>query len=223
MDMIYQDNRVIVCVKPAGVVSVDEPGGLPDLLRQELGDPTASVRTVHRLDQVVGGAMVLARSREAAKRLSRQVQEHTFHKIYLAVVEGVPEVERGTYRDLLRRSKEERKTYLVPEPGKDVQEAILHYEVLAQNGAYALIRIRLETGRTHQIRAQFSGHGHPVAGDKKYGAIPTEGEGIALWSHEIGFFHPQTGEWMQFVSMPPDRAPWRELLEISSNPVTELP
>lgn len=208
MDILYQDNRIFVCLKPYGVVSTDEPGGMPSLIRQYLGDDKACVRTVHRLDQVVGGVMVFARSKEAARRLGIQVQNHAFAKEYLAVVHGHPEPESGTFHDLLQRSKEERKTHLVSAPGKDVQEAILHYQVLGWKDGVSLVKIRLETGRTHQIRAQFSGHGMPLVGDKKYGAPAREFPGIALWSHAVSFTHPQTGERMQFSALPPHRWPW---------------
>lgn len=208
MDILYQDNRVIVCIKPHGVLSTDEPGGLPGLIREYLGDEKACVRTVHRLDRVVGGVMVLARSREAAKRLSGQVQDRSFRKTYLAVVWGELEREEGTLRDLLLRSKEEKKTYLVTEPGKDVQEAILNYRVLGRKEGKSLVEIHLVTGRTHQIRAQFSGHGHPLVGDKKYGAPEEEWEGIALWSCHVGFRHPQTGEEMDVRVLPPKTEPW---------------
>lgn len=208
MDILYQDNRVIVCIKPHGILSTDEPGGLPGLLREQLGDEKACVRTVHRLDRVVGGVMVLARSREAAKRLSCQVQDRTFRKTYLAVVWGELEQEEGTLRDLLLRSKEEKKTYLVTETGKDVQEAILNYRVLGRKEGKSLVEIHLVTGRTHQIRAQFSGHGHPLVGDKKYGAPEERMGGIALWSCHVGFRHPQTGEEMDFRALPPKTEPW---------------
>ena len=117
MDIIYQDKDILVCVKPAGVLSTDEPGGVPDLVREALGDPNANVRTVHRLDQVVSGLMVLARSADAASELSRQIRDGEFEKEYLAVVHGTPEKAEDTLRDLLLRSKQERKTYVVTEPG----------------------------------------------------------------------------------------------------------
>ena len=103
MEIIYQDNRILVCLKPFGVVSTDEPGGLPDLVRQSLGGGAQCVRTVHRLDQVVGGVMVLARSRAAARILSEQVATRQFEKEYLAVLEGVPEHDEGELRDILCR------------------------------------------------------------------------------------------------------------------------
>lgn len=207
MEILHQDNRIVVCIKPVGVVSTDEPGGLPELLREQLGGENPCLRTVHRLDQVVSGVMVLARSREAARRLSAQVQNRTFHKVYLAVVHGgVTDV--GTLEDLLIRSKEERKTYLAQEPSKDAQEAVLHFHRLGCADGLSLVRIELETGRTHQIRAQFSGHGFPLVGDKKYGAPEQDMEGIALWSAAVGFEHPQTGEEEVFYALPPKVWPW---------------
>lgn len=208
MELIYQDNRICVCLKPAGVVSVDEPGGVPDLVRSSLGDPKACVRTVHRLDQVVGGVMVLARSRLADQILSKQVQERTFHKEYLAVVEGIPSKPTGTFQDLLLRDKAQRKTLVVQEQSKDAKEAILNYQVLQTVGDKSLVKVELITGRTHQIRAQFSGHGMPLVGDKKYGAQPCDMDGIALWSHKISFIHPQTCEAMTFSALPPRTEPW---------------
>ena len=110
VEILYEDRQVLVCVKPPRVLSTDEPGGLPDLLRETLGDPAANIRTVHRLDRVVGGLMVLARTARAASDLSKQVREDQFGKEYLAVVHGRPEAPEGTLRDLLLRNKQERKT-----------------------------------------------------------------------------------------------------------------
>ena len=207
MDIIYQDKDILVCVKPAGVLSTDEPGGLPELIRQELGDPDANVRTVHRLDRTVSGLMVLARRSKAASELSRQIREGEFQKEYLAVLHGTPEKDRGELRDLLLRNKQERKTYIVPEPGKDVQEAVLEYWVLNRTEDLTRIRIQLHTGRTHQIRAQFSGRDLPLVGDRKYG-IPEDDCNIALWSYRLAFKHPYSGKPMEFSLEPPDIYPW---------------
>ena len=111
MDILYQDNSILVCIKPAGVLSTDEPGGVPELVRQTLGDPKACVRTVHRLDRVVSGLMVLARTPAAASKLSAQIREQDFGKTYLAVVPGAPSPLPGTYRDLLRSDADGRKRY----------------------------------------------------------------------------------------------------------------
>lgn len=207
MQLLYADESIVVCVKPARVLSTDEPGGVPELVRKELRDPDAQVRTVHRLDRVVSGLMVLARTAEAASELSRQIRDGEFEKEYLAVVHGHPEAMQGTYRDLLLRNKPERKTYVVTEPGKGVQEAILDYWVLAQTDDLSRVRIRLQTGRTHQIRSQFSSRQLPLVGDRKYSLLADECE-IALWSWKLGFVHPQTHEKMQFSLEPPQMYPW---------------
>ena len=209
MELLYTDEKIVVCVKPAGAPSTDEPGGVPELVRLALGDPKATVKTVHRLDRVVSGVMVLARTARSASDLSEQIRNHRFEKEYLAVIHGSPVEENGTFRDMLARNKAEKKTYIVTEPGKDVQEAALDYRVLAKNDELSKVRIRLHTGRTHQIRAQFSGRGFPLVGDKKYGR--GEDCNIALWSHRVAFFHPKTGEFMEFIKEPPEIYPWTEI------------
>ena len=207
MELIYCDETLLVCVKPAGVLSTDEPGGVPELARLELGDEKAQVRTVHRLDRVVSGLMVLARTAAAASELSRQIRENEFEKAYLAVVHGHPEEKEGTMVDLLQRCKQERKTYVVTQMDKGVQEAILDYRVLAENADMSKVYISLRTGRTHQIRCQFSSRGIPLVGDRKYSLLE-DGCNIALWSHRIAFTHPATGERVEFQLNPPDQYPW---------------
>ena len=207
MEIIYQDKDIIVCVKPAGVLSTDEPGGVPELVRHALGDSNANVRTVHRLDQTVSGLMVLARRSKAASELSRQIREGGFEKEYVAVIHGTPSKDQDQLRDLLLRNKQERKTYIVTEPGKDVQEAILDYRVLNRAEDLSRVRIRLHTGRTHQIRVQFSGRGWPLVGDRKYGN-PEETCNIALWSYRLAFNHPYSGQPMEFILEPPEIYPW---------------
>ena len=128
MDIVYEDKRIVVAVKPAGVVSVDQPGGMPELLRQTLH--TACIRTVHRLDAPVAGLMVFARSAYAAGELSRQIREGEFGKTYLTVVRGSPAADEGELTDLLGRDKARRVTYVADGPGKDVREARLRYRGL---------------------------------------------------------------------------------------------
>ena len=182
---------------------------MPELVRQALGDPAADVRTVHRLDRVVSGLMVLARSPHAASELSRQIREDQFEKEYMAVLHGHPKEESGTLIDLLLRNKLERKTYVVHEPGKGVQEAILNYNVIGQTERFSRVRIELVTGRTHQIRAQFSSRGLPLVGERKYALLDDPCE-IALWSHRLAFNHPVSGERLEFIQGPPKAYPWSE-------------
>lgn len=206
MDFLYSDRDIIVCIKPAGVLSTDEPGGMPELVRLALGDSSADVRTVHRLDRVVSGLMVLARNAHAASELSRQIREGEFRKEYLAVVHGQTESE-GELCDLLARDKKERKTYVAHTPAKGVQEARLSYVTLANAQGMSLVRIRLHTGRTHQIRCQFSSRSLPLVGDRKYSTLE-DGCDIALWSAMLGFTHPASGEEMSFFQRPPSIYPW---------------
>ena len=210
MELIHVDRDIVVCIKPPRVLSTDEPGGLPELVREALGDPNSNIRTVHRLDRVVSGLMVLARTKKSASELSRQIREGEFDKEYLAVLHGVPAEKQGTLRDLLLRNKEEKKTYVVQEPGKDVQEAILNFNLLSNTGTLSKVQIELVTGRTHQIRAQFSGRNLPLVGDQKYSLYNDDCE-IALWSHKIAFNHPFTGKRMEFIQEPPEVYPWTEV------------
>ena len=209
MELIYVDMDIVVCIKPARVLSTDEPGGLPELVRKALGDEKADVRTVHRLDRVVSGVMVLARNGKAASELSRQIREDEFQKEYLAVVHGTPP-ETGTLRDLLGRDKARRMTFVADCPAKGVQEAVLDYRRLSGDGVFSRVQVQLHTGRTHQIRVQFASRGFPLAGERKYSTLEDPCE-IALWSHSIGFTHPATGERMTFSQEPPAVFPWTQV------------
>ena len=210
MRLLYQDADILVVVKPARVLSTDEPGGVPDLAREALGDPKADIRTVHRLDRVVSGLMVLARNAKAASVLSRQIRENAFDKEYMAVVHGEPETQTGRLWDLLLRDKARKMTLVTNEEGKGVQHASLCYQVLGQGNGMTKVRIQLETGRTHQIRVQFSSRGMPLVGERKYATLEDDCE-IALWSCRLGFSHPTTGDKMEFFLEPPAVYPWTEV------------
>ena len=207
MELVYVDDDILVCLKPARVLSTDEPGGVPDLAREALGDPKADVRTVHRLDRVVAGLMVLARNAAAASELSRQIRDGEFDKEYVAVIHGCPVQEQGTYRDLLGRDKARRMTFVAQEMAKGIQEAVLDYQVTGRSDAMSRVRIQLHTGRTHQIRVQFASRGMPLVGERKYSILDDPCE-IALWSYHLGFTHPKTGKRMEFVHEPPAVFPW---------------
>ncbi len=207
IEICYQDEDVLVCVKPPRVLSTDEPGGLPELLRIQLSDPGADLRTVHRLDRVVSGLMVLARSPQAASELSGQVREGLFRKTYWAVLHGVPDRNADTLEDLLGRDKARKMTYVATAPGKGIQPASLSYELLGRNGDSSLVRIQLHTGRTHQIRVQFASRGFPLWGERKYSTLDDPCE-IALFSQKIAFQHPKTGKTMTFSHNPPSGFPW---------------
>ena len=201
--LLYSDSHIAVCVKPAGI---DAQNGVPEMLRAQLG---GDAYCVHRLDRDVGGVMVYARSAAAATALSRAVAENAVEKTYLAVCEGVPDPTQGAMRDLLYHDASKNKTYVVQRQRKGVREAVLDYETLEAREGLSLVRVRLHTGRSHQIRVQFASRRLPLVGDGRYGA-KTRGE-IALWSHALAFPHPVTGELLRFTAPPPERPPWTDM------------
>lgn len=220
MNILYSDKDIIVCVKPSGVLSTDEPGGMPSLLRETLSDEKADIRTVHRLDRVVAGLMVFARTQAAAAALSRQITEKSFRKEYLTVVHGSPKEDEGRFDDLLFRSAAENKTYVVSRMRKGVRDAALEYRVLDRQDGFSLVSVHLLTGRTHQIRVQFSSRGMPLVGDRKYGS-PDDNCETALWSSRLCFSHPRSGKKMDFSLNPTGGCPW-SLFGFEGEPVSSV-
>ena len=197
IEIIYQDRDILVCIKPAGVKSTDEPGGLPELVRQTLGEPDANVRTVHRLDQTVSGLMVLARRAKAAAELSRLIQNGQMVKEYVAQVHGTPP-EADDWTDLLFKDSRRNKVFVVDRQRSGVKKARLEFKRLTA-GTESLVRIRLHTGRSHQIRVQFASRGFPLVGDKKYGSRK-ESNAPLLYSFKLTF--PYGGKTVSFEDLP---------------------
>ena len=162
MQLLYSDRDIAVCVKPVGVDSEHE---VPALLKEQLG---GEIFPIHRLDQNVGGVMVFARTKQAAAALSRAVQEGTMVKEYVATVHGTPP-ENGDWEDFLFKDSRKNKVFAVKKERKGVKFARLEFRRLTA-GETSLVRIRLHTGRSHQIRVQFASRGFPLVGDHKYGA-----------------------------------------------------
>lgn len=212
--VLYEDRNILICEKPVGQPSQPDPAHADgsDLLssiamwRTACGyDP--SVYLVHRLDTATGGAILYAKDRESAARLGGMVVGKQIHKQYLAVVRGMLEPADGRMDDYLYHDKAKNKAFVVATQRKGVKEASLRYRTLAQSEEYSLVEVTLETGRTHQIRAQFSHAGHPLLGDGKYGSRD-KGCTTALWAYRLGVIHPVSKKEIEVQSNPPSGYPW---------------
>ncbi len=207
--ILYKDETLAVAVKPAGVLSQPDRTGedsMITLLKAQLG---REVFPVHRLDRAVGGLMIFAMTKAAAGKLSALVTSDAFEKEYTAVIHGVPAEDKGELLDFLYHDSRKNLTSVVPSSHKEAKEARLAYTLLAKDmeGEFSLIRVRLYTGRTHQIRVQFASRSMPLAGDGKYGA--RDRMGLALWSSRLSFRHPVRKKTMTFEALPDGTvAPW---------------
>ena len=191
MEILYSDGDIAVCIKPVGL---DSEGEVPAALAEQLG---GNLFPIHRLDKNVGGVMVYARTKQAAAALSRAVQEGTMVKEYVALVHGCPP-ESGDWEDLLWKDSKKNKVFVVKRQRGGVKQARLEFTRLSQ-GEQSLVRIRLHTGRSHQIRVQFSSRGFPLVGDHKYGSRD-EKTAPMLFSCKLTF--PWKKKEMAFEALP---------------------
>ncbi len=205
-NVLYQDKFLVIAIKPAGVLSQPDRTGDPamtDLLEETLGAP---IFAVHRLDRAVGGVMVFARTKETAGKLSAVLGSDAFRKEYLTVVQGILPNATGTLEDYLFHDPKRNMTSVVSAKEKGAKAASLSYEVSETTENASLVRVLLHTGRTHQIRVQFSSRGFPILGDGKYGS--RERHGVALWSYRLSFVHPITKKHLTYHALPEKTAPW---------------
>lgn len=206
IDILYHDEHIVVCIKPAGIISED--GGLPDLLRAQLG---CEIYPVHRLDKPVGGVMVYAKTKPASAKLSADFQNHAVTKEYLCVVKGVPQEPSATLKDLLYKDARTNKTFVVTRERKGVKPASLEYQLLdsklSPDGDLSLLKVKLHTGRSHQIRVQFASRKLSLLGDSRYGGKKL-GIDVCLWSHHLAFSHPITYKLLDYVVCAPEAYPW---------------
>ena len=191
MEILYSDRDIVVCVKPVGLDSESE---VPGELKKALG---GEVFTLHRLDKNVGGVMVYARTKATAAALSRAIQEGAMVKEYVALVHGAPP-ENGDWEDLLWKDSKQNKVFVVKRMRGGVKKARLEFVRLIA-GEESLVRIRLHTGRSHQIRVQFASRGYPLVGDHKYGARDSSPAPM-LFSCKLAF--PYRGKTFQFEAKP---------------------
>lgn len=211
INIIYEDNHVLVVEKPINIpVQEDETKDkdLLTMLKEYLKDKyqkpgNVYLGLVHRLDRPVGGVMVFAKTSKAASRLSKQIQQHEFEKRYYAVVEGNIK-EKGKFIDKLLKNSKTNITSVNPK-GK---EAILEYHKITYKDHLSFVDIHLKTGRSHQIRVQFSYHGYPLYGDQKYNEKALSKTQIALFAYSLSFYHPITKEKVTFTLDKPNRYPF---------------
>ena len=212
LDIVYEDADLLVVNKPKGMVvhpaHGNYTGTLVNALLHHCGNSLSGINgvirpgIVHRIDKNTSGLLIVAKNDAAHLKLAEQIKVHSFTREYEAVVTGVMKEQSGTVDAPIGRHKTDRKKMCVTT--ENSRNAVTHYEVLKQHGGYAHLRLRLETGRTHQIRVHMAYIGHPVMGDDVYGK-PCKGlEGQCLHARKIGFIHPSTGQYMEFSSELPE-------------------
>lgn len=206
IDVLHEEKHFLVCIKPCGVLSENSDGktdGMVDLLSSQTEN---EIYPVHRLDREASGVMVYAKTKAGASKLSALVSGDGFEKVYLAVVHGVPEEKAGVMEDYLFKDSKKNKSFVVKKERKGVKYAKLEYQTVdtkeIDDETFSLVKIKLHTGRTHQIRVQFSSRNMPLAGDSRYGSpLKTE---MCLFSHRLSFANPFNGEKMTFEANPDD-------------------
>lgn len=217
--IIYEDNHLLVVIKPPNILSQKDHTQDADMLtllkediKKRYNKPNnVYLGLVHRLDRPVGGVMVFAKTSKSASRLSSQIREREFIKNYLAIIHGKLPKKKDTLNHYLLKNNKSKMVSVVSPQTRGAQKAVLDYEVIDTKGAFSLVRLNLHTGRPHQIRVQFSNIGHPVFGDQRYGAkVSNVGEKIALWSYEIICKHPTLQEKISFTGFPKKKHPWNK-------------
>lgn len=217
LNILYEDNHIIVVLKPQGVPTCEDSSKDPDMLsiikeyiREKYNKPgNVYVGLVHRLDRPTGGVMVFAKSSKAASRLSEQLREGEFEKRYYAVLCGVPKEEKGFLVHYVKKNAVNNMVYVCTPTEVGAKRAELEYKVLQTVGDNALAEVRLGTGRSHQIRVQMNAMGCPVYGDMRYGGEKAKKGNLALWAFYLAFNHPISKERMVFRVQPPEEVfPW---------------
>lgn len=215
INIIYEDNHIIVAVKPANMpVCLDSSKDkdllsiLKEYIKEKYHKPgNVYLGLVHRLDRPVSGIMVFAKTSKAAERLAKQINNKEFIKTYYAIIEGTPK-EKDTFKDYLKKDEKTNTSYITNE--KNGKLSILDYTLIKSKNNLSLVKINLLTGRHHQIRVQFSSRNYPLYGDHKYNKkyINNNKENIALIAKELSFYHPTTKELLHFEIDLPKKYPY---------------
>ncbi len=226
VDVLYEDNHILVCVKPQNIPSQQDSSNDLDMLNiikkyikeKYHKQGNVYVGLVHRLDRPTGGVMVFAKTSKSAKRLSEQIKTKDFEKNYYAVLCGVPTNTSSTLVHYLKKDEKQNKVYVTKKQDANSKRAELDYEVKEiYHNKLSLVDVKLKTGRSHQIRVQMSSIKTPIFGDSKYGTN-LDGDNLALWAYKLSFVHPTTKQRLNFVAFPPiSNLPWKyfETLKIN--------
>ena len=225
INILYEDKSIIVCEKPVGVLSQADAEGkgsdMPALLAEHFAKKgeKATPYVLHRLDAAVGGVMVFAKNGKSAAAISAEIAQGKMQKEYFAICQGNVESslgKEGELFDYLFRDARKNKSYVTDRKRAGVKDAKLTFRVLSvlekDEGALSLIRVKLGTGRTHQIRVQFASRKHPLVGDKRYGST-VAAKNVALFSASLGFHHPVSQTYMTFSLPLPQGAVWDDFSE----------
>lgn len=220
LNVIYEDNHIIVVEKPVNIPSQGDKTGdidmltlIKEYLKEKYNKPgNVYLGLVHRLDRPVGGIMVFAKTSKAAARLSESIRNKEFNKCYLVIADGKFDEKSGVLEDYLLKNERTNTSKVVKEGTKNAKFARLEYEVVKYNEEINLsvLKVKLDTGRHHQIRLQLASRNHSICGDQKYG---TRGRGkqISLWAYKLEFPHPITKEIMSFELEPEHIGSWKIL------------
>lgn len=216
LTVLYEDNHIIVVLKPQNKPSQPDASNDEDMLtsvknyiKETKNKPgEAFVGLLHRLDRPTGGVMVFAKTSKGASRVSQQIASKNFKKYYYAVVQGKPFALRNKISHFLKKDERTNTVVVTPQSVEGAKLAELSYEIVASNDEHSLVKVELHTGRSHQIRVQLKHIGHPIVGDAKYGNAKA-GQKLALWAYEVSFEHPTTQQNLVFKILPPlTESPW---------------
>ena len=219
LTVLYEDNQIVVVIKPQNVPTMPDESKNLDMLsmvkayiKEKYNKPgEAFVGLVHRLDRPTGGIMVFARNSKAAKRLSEQFSTHKVEKVYYAITIGVVKIKTQNLTNYLKKDEKENIVKIVPMSEQGAKKAELVYKVLEDNGKESLLEVKILTGRSHQIRLQLSNIGYPLVGDVKYGKEKGLTSNLGLWAGKLSFVHPTTKEKMVFMACPDaTKKPWNK-------------
>ena len=216
LQILYEDNHLLVAVKPQNILSqsdktedADFLSILKDYIKEKYNKQgNVYLGLVHRLDRPTGGVMVFAKTSKCAGRLADQMKNGEFEKKYLAVTEGVVKEKVKRLENYLKKDEKTNIVKVCPLSETGAKKAVTVYKELASNDTQSLLQVQIETGRSHQIRVQLANVKCPLCGDNKYGGANAKTDNLALWAYSLSFTHPTKKTKMKFVALPPDKYPY---------------